>query len=230
MTDIVVVGGIKGGTGKTTLAVNLALMEAQQEITTGKQGRTRKKNILLVDADVQSTAQAFMKRREECGLETSFGCIKLEGFAVMAEISAIKHQYDTIIVDAGGGDTQSQRMALAVADLFLVPFVPSPFDVWTISILDEMVSHAQEVNTKLKAFSFLNRVDSRGSDADDAADTLSQFTNLKFSHVAIGSRKAFSRSVINGQGLIEFPHAPARAKGELSFLHEFMEDKCHAPV
>jgi len=116
---IVVVGGIKGGSGKTTVATNLAVIRAAE-------GR----DVILIDADDQETASDFTILRNERQVEApSYTSIKLTGAAVRTETLRLREKYEDIIIDTGGRDTTSQRAALTVADMLLVPFVPRSFDV-----------------------------------------------------------------------------------------------------
>ena len=73
----------------------------------------------------------------------------------------------TIIIDTGGRDTSSQRAALTVADTLIVPFVPRSFDLWTIEKVGSLVEEMRAGNPALKAYTFLNRADSRGNDNDE---------------------------------------------------------------
>ncbi len=119
---IIVVGGIKGGSGKTTVATNVAVIRASEGA-----------DVLLVDADDQETASDFtILRNEQMAEGAGFTSIKLTGAAVRTETLRLKRKYDDIIIDVGGRDTTSQRAALSVADLLLVPFIPRSFDVWTL--------------------------------------------------------------------------------------------------
>ena len=146
---IVVVGGIKGGSGKTTVATNLAVIRAGE-------GR----DVLLIDADDQETASDFTILRNERQAGTArYTSIKLTGAAVRTETLRLRGKYDDIVIDTGGRDTTSQRAALTVADILLVPFVPRSFDVWTLEKVAALVTEMRAANPELRACAFLNRAD-----------------------------------------------------------------------
>ena len=144
---ILTAGGIKGGSGKTTVATNLAVIRAAQ-------GR----DVLLVDADDQETSTDFTNLRNEMQAGgAKYTSIKLTGVAVRTEILRLAPKYQDIIIDTGGRDTSSQRAALTVTDTLIVPFVPRSFDLWTIEKVGSLVEEMRAVNPALKAFTFLNR-------------------------------------------------------------------------
>src|SRR5690349_8442522 len=96
---ILVTGGTKGGSGKTTIATNLAIMRAAQG-----------HDVLLIDADDQETASDFtILRNENLKGKAGYTSIKLTGAAVRTETLRLAQKYDDIIIDAGGRDTVSQR-------------------------------------------------------------------------------------------------------------------------
>jgi len=64
-----------------------------------------------------------------------------------------------VIIDTGGRDTTSQRAALSVSDVLLIPFAPRSFDIWTVHKVADLVEEMRTVNPKLKALAFLNRTD-----------------------------------------------------------------------
>src|SRR3954449_1847103 len=177
---IVVIGGIKGGSGKTTVATNLAIMRAAE-------GR----DVLLVDADDQETASDFTILRNERKADgPSYTSIKLTGPAVRTETLRLAGKYGDIIIDTGGRDTTSQRAALAVAHVLLVPFVPRSFDVWTLEKVGALVGEMRTANPELAACAFLNRADARGQDNEDAAGALQETAELRFLDIPLGARKA----------------------------------------
>src|SRR3954467_9216473 len=103
---IIVVGGIKGGSGKTTIATNLAVIRSAEN-----------RNLLLIDADDQETATDFtILRNERNESGAGYTSIKLAGPAVRTQTQRLADKYDDIIIDTGGRDTTSQRAALTIAD------------------------------------------------------------------------------------------------------------------
>jgi len=203
---IITVGGIKGGSGKTTVAINLAVMRARERFWTPKvHKRIPDENfqVLLIDADDQQTAADFTERRALEGHDSTYTCIQLAGAAVRTETLKLRRKYDDIIIDVGGRDTSSQRAALSIADLLLVPFVPRSFDVWTLEKIAELVDEMRQANPHLMAWTFLNRADPRGQDNGQAAALLRENAFLRFVDTPLGTRKAFANAAAEGLGVVE---------------------------
>jgi chromosome partitioning protein len=199
---VVCIGGIKGGTGKTTIATNLACIAAGQG-----------SDILLVDADEQESSYDFTMLRKEYHPDAkSYTCIKLTGRAVRNEILQLKSKYDHIVIDTGGRETTSQRAALSIADILLVPVQPRSFDVWAMGSVKKVVEEMQAANPEIHALSFLSRADlasgtvarGEGRDNANAAELLKETEVVEFLDAPIGNRKAFSRATAQGLAVTEF--------------------------
>jgi len=211
---IVTAGGIKGGSGKTTVATNFAIMRAAQ-------GR----DVLLVDADDQETATDFTNlRNERAGELPHYTGIKLTGAAVRTEILRLVPKYQDIIIDTGGRDTTSQRAALSVAHVLVVPFVPRSFDVWTLEKVGELVTEMRQANPGLRAFTFINRADPRGSDNDDAGKELRDCEALQFLDIPLGARKAFGNAAALGLAVTELKPDDPKATDEMTRLAGYVFD------
>ena len=211
---IVVVGGIKGGSGKTTVATNLAVMRALDGY-----------DVLLVDADDQETASDFtMLRNDRAAAKATYTSIRLTGQAVRTETRRLAGKYDDVVIDTGGRDTTSQRAALTVADLLLVPFVPRSFDVWTLEKVGELVGEMRVANPELRAYVFINRADPTGRDNDEAAEVLRDADGLVFIDTPLGTRKAFGNAASRGLAVTELRPQDVKATQEAGTLYRCLYD------
>ena len=202
--SVVTVGGIKGGSGKSTIATNLACIAAAQGA-----------DVLLVDADDQETSADFTAARKEDHPDAArYTCTKLTGKAVRTEILELAPKYTHVIIDTGGRDTTSQRAALTISDVLLVPFAPRSFDIWTLNKVGSLVEELRAVNERLQAFVFLNRTDpeGQGRDNEDAAELLRDIQGLTFLDAPLGSRKAFAHAASQGLAVTELTGHQRNAK------------------
>ena len=211
---IIVVGGIKGGSGKTTIATSLAVMRSAEN-----------RDLLLIDADDQETATDFtMLRNERMESGAGYTSIKLTGPAVRTQTQRLADKYQDIVIDTGGRDTTSQRAALTIADLLLVPFVPRSFDIWTLEKVATLVGEMQPANPDLRAYAFLNRADARGQDNDEAENFLKENSALTFIDTPIGSRKAFANAAAQGLAVTELRPPDPKAVDEIQILYKYIFD------
>lgn len=211
---IIVVGGIKGGSGKTTVATNLAVIRS-----------TAGQAVLLIDSDDQETATDFtILRNERLAEGAGYTSIKLTGAAVRTETKKLARHYSDVIIDTGGRDTTSQRAALSVADVLLVPFVPRSFDVWTLEKVAGLVAEMRQANPTLTAYTFINRADSRGQDNEDAAIALNEVGELVFLDAPLGARKAFGNAAAAGLAVTELKPQDQKASEEMLILYRYLFD------
>ncbi len=205
---IIVIGGIKGGSGKTTIATNLTVLRSASG-----------KKVLLVDADEQRSASDWAEQRECLGITTNWSTIQLAGKSVFSQLQKMKEDYDDIIVDVGGRDTTSQRSALCIADIFIVPFKPRSLDIWTIGHVKTMISEMKATNLKLECYAVINQADPKGSENHDAEVVISKCPDLKFLQTPIGQRKSFANASADGLGVSELKVKDAKAVQEMKALY-----------
>lgn len=210
---IIVIGGIKGGSGKTTISTNLAVIRALQG-----------KRVLLVDADEQRSASDWAEHREGLGITTPWTTVQLQGAAVRSQLVKMADDYDDVFVDTGGRDTTSQRSALTVADIFIAPFQPRSLDVWTIGKVVSLINEIRTVNPTLKAFAVINRADPQGQDNQDAAEIIKETEGITYLPTPIGQRKAFANAAAEGLGILELKTQDKKANSELKQLYDTIFD------
>lgn len=205
---ITVVGGTKGGSGKSTVATNLAIMLA----SAGHE-------VLLVDADDQETSTDFTNLREANRPGgAGYTCVALTGAAVRSGVQRLAPKHAHVIIDTGGRDTVSQRAALSICDAYLVPFAPRSFDVWTLDKVAELVEEARVVNPNLRALAFINRADARGGENAEAAELIRTKPGLEFVPTSLGTRKAFAHAAAAGLSVTELRPQDPKASEEVSAL------------
>jgi chromosome partitioning protein len=201
---ILAVGNVKGGVGKTTLAINLAIARANAG-----------QDVLLVDGDEQQTAMTFTQLRTE-HLETpGYTVVSLQGAALRTQVRQLSPKYQEIILDVGGRDTGSLRAALTVADTLLIPVQPRTFDVWAVDQMAALVKEAREIHPQLRAVSVLNAADAQGRDNAEAAEALQAVSGIAFLPVLLGRRKVFPNAASTGRGVTEY--LPKNLKALMEF-------------
>lgn len=189
---VVTVGGIKGGVGKTTIATNFAIMHYLE-------GR----EVLLIDGDDQGSATDFSSVRAEIKGSTGYTTIQLTGSNIRTQGLMLIPKYNEIIIDAGGRDTTTQRAALTIYDIAIIPFNPRSFDIWTLGKVVKLIEECQSVNPKLKVITFLNKADPIGTDNSEAAEALKEVELFTYIDTPLGSRKAFANAASDGCSVIE---------------------------
>ena len=130
---IVLIGGEKGGTGKSTLAKNIATY-----------WQSKNKEVLAIDTDPQATFYNWCERRKSSDQKPIL-CTKLTGAKIAGEIKSLAEKYEILIIDAGGQDSKALRAAMTVATHLLIPSQPSFSDLETLlhmsNLIDEVVTY-----------------------------------------------------------------------------------------
>ena len=210
---ILVVGGTKGGAGKSLLAANLTVLFAQKG-----------HDVLLVDADDQGSVTDFTRQRNEhTSGQAGYTAVQLSGREVAPQVQRLAPKYDDIIIDVGGRDTVSQRAALAVANVFLIPFSPRSVDLWTAEKVTELISEAQPFDPALRAYAVINKAFSRGLDNAEAATMLQDYPEYwQYLDAPLVDRKAFSNAFGEGCAVNEYRPRDAKAIAEIQALSQYI--------
>jgi chromosome partitioning protein len=206
---IIAVVGEKGGTGKTTVATNLAGMRA----AAGRQ-------VVLVDADRQGSASYWAEHRRRTAFP-AVTCVQKFGRALSRTLQTLASHYDDVIVDVAAGDRPELDDVLRVANRVFTPVQPAGLDVWTLGLLDDRVAEAQQVNPTLVAFVVLNRASANPRDRDthDAHNAIATCTHLQSTLVVLRERVAVKRATPAGLSVTEYTPHDAKACAELTQLY-----------
>lgn len=209
---ILTIGNTKGGVGKTTLAVNLAIARALS-------GR----EVWLVDGDRQGTASAAIAARAESGRAPGIACAQYsDGSALRTQVQQQRTKWNDIIIDAGGRDSSALRAALILSDILIVPFAPRSYDVWALDDIAALVDEARSLRDGLRAFAVLNLADPGESSVDNAEAAAAVADVPQFAYLAtpIRRRKAFANAGGQGLSVQELSPRDPKACYELTALVE----------
>ncbi|MDO6639414.1 AAA family ATPase [Shewanella sp. 5_MG-2023] len=137
---IILVGGEKGGSGKSCLAQNLAVYVTE----------TFNASVLMVDCDPQKTTSDWIQARNEHPSLKPINCIQLYG-KIRNDLLSLNERFEYVIVDCGGQDNLAMRAAMSVATYVLIPLRPKRRDLKTLPHMEDMLSTCKMVNPKMVA-------------------------------------------------------------------------------
>lgn len=199
--QIIVIGGEKGGVGKSTITTNVAVEMVSQGA-----------RLMLIDSDPQKTSLNWIDRRNELNPTFSkiFGVSK-EG-NVREIIKELSINYDIILLDASGRDSKSLRTALTICDKFYCPIKPSQADLETLPHVCELISASSDINDKLKSYAIISMASPnyRTNDHTEASSSINDLNNyLKLSKSVIMERKVYKDALLQGKGVTELQNNKA---------------------
>lgn len=198
----------KGGAGKTTLVVHLAIAFAQA-------GRS----VATVDIDPQGSLSRWVAAREAAGGgELDFTHRQITGWRTAAEVDRLARAHEVVLIDSPPHMETEARIAVRSASLVLVPVQPSPMDVWATRPTLDMA--AQE---KRPVLVVLNRVPPRAKLAD-ALITEIEAMGVAVAESRIGNRIALASALMAGRSVTESDRS-SRGAEEIRALAEEILDR-----
>ena len=187
----------KGGSGKTTLSANLA-----------RALRDRGRSVLLVDTDPQGSARDWHAADPDNPIEL----IALDRPTALRTIKTLVGRYDVAILDGAAKLEDMMSASIKVSDWILIPLQPSPYDIWAVADLVELIGARREVTdgTPGAGFVITRRIEGTRL-GNDVRDALAEYPLPTFT-AAIAQRQAYPRTAAAGQTVFDGDDPKARAE------------------
>ena len=202
-TNVIAIVNQKGGTGKTTLALNLAA------------GLARRASTAVIDADPQRSISQWVALAEDTS-----------GLPVVTEIKApaapaiarLKKTHRYVVVDCPP-TVQGPviEAVMASADLVLIPVLPSPLDLWASVEMAALVHQAQKKNRALQAYLILNQVETRNALSRVMQQAVAEF-DVPLLKASVQRRAAYRSAAIEGVSVYALGSRGAQAVADIEAI------------
>jgi len=189
---LTVIGNLKGGTGKSTVAFNLAVWLAHD-----------KTGVMAFDLDPQCTLLDVCEVRVEDGYEPTFEVST--DLAVLESMAADTKNKQPVIVDISASNMPAMEKAISLADRILIPVQPSQADIWSTQRFLKIVNNSIDKQKKPEILGFINRADTHIGvrETGEAEQALQMLPGIKAMDIRLHQRTAYRRSFSEGLGVFE---------------------------
>ncbi|MCJ8600975.1 AAA family ATPase [Klebsiella pneumoniae] len=135
---IILVGGGKGGPGKSTMAQQIA----------GYLTVVQNKKVHVFETDIKQQTTFSWCQEREMNKDVPFIDYSMPDPRedISDTLTSLKEENDFVVVDAGGFDSDIQREAMVEADYVLLPIRPKRRDIRSLPNLYEVISQLREIN------------------------------------------------------------------------------------
>jgi len=188
LSKVITISQQKGGTGKTTLAVHLALAFIKYHNL----------KVAIIDTDPQgSLGKWFMIRTEKKNSDDNLTFKTASLWGAQYESKTLKKDHDIVIIDTPPKIESDARPAIEAADLVLIPMSASHVDFWATGAI---VDIAKKANKKILIQ--INRSNQRSKLITKTNDFIKSL-DLLSTNTIIGNRQIYASSMGEGKTAVE---------------------------
>ena len=199
----------KGGAGKTTLAVHLAVIAAQSGL-----------RVLLVDTDPQRSTAAWWRSRQADTPEL----VECEANQLPDVLAAARADgVELAVIDTRPSLEADTATVARLADFVLIPTRPTILDLRAIAATVEVVRAVNRPGAIVLNAVLAGRGDEESPQAAEAREALAAYA-LEVAPVAVANRVALGHALVDGLAVTEFDPA-GKASAELQALFRFILER-----
>ena len=188
LSKVITIAQQKGGTGKTTLAVHLALAFTNYHNF----------KVAIIDTDPQGSLGKWFMIREEKKISNDNLTYKTASlWGAQYESKSLKKDNDIVIIDTPPKIESDARPSIESADLVLIPMAASHVDFWATGAIVEIAKKANK-----KILIQINRANQRSKLISKTNDFIKSL-NLSATKTIIGNRQIFASSMGEGKTAVE---------------------------
>jgi chromosome partitioning protein len=190
---LTVIGNLKGGTGKSTVAFNLAVWLAHE-----------KPGVCVFDLDPQATLIDTAEIREEDGYEPLFE-VSNDIDELERLVNSKGKKTPQLLADVSATNMLHMMKAISLAKRILIPVQPSQADIWSTQRFLKIVLSAVDNKKKPEILGFINRADTHIGvrETGEAEEALQMLPNLEALDTRLYQRTAYRRSFSEGLAVFE---------------------------
>jgi len=220
---IITVCNEKGGSGKSNVAINLAIKFIHDGL-----------DVLLVDTDVQGihkgTINSFLNIRENAEVVPAIRAVSMVGKkSIAADLKAMSSKYDVIVVDTPGSDSIEMRLPIVASDIIIIPTFPSDADLPGLEKMFDVFRDAKINNQNLKALVVVSRASPNPFLKDRITQIQEYAKSAELEDVivmdsVISERIPFQNAFSAGQGVVEFCSSGEKAYAEFNAFYDELKN------
>lgn len=183
----------KGGTGKSTIACNLAVAFKLAGM-----------NAALVDADKQGTAAQFRAFRK-----VNKDVVQMPMFQILTDTiddDVPRLAFSPIVIDVGGHDSKVFRGSMVCSDIVIVPIQPSGADLWSTEATLGILQDVRKFHKGLKVYGLLNMINPVAKAAREMDEMIGGFEadyKIRFFRTRLIARVQYQYTLTSGLSILE---------------------------